>query len=107
MQAFGFAALYGAPAADNPAGLGEIAFFRMPHTRLIFAAPSAMFLDVAGNGADGPVMPDILICDADRQHFAPEFGDEAAAGADGAWTIRAAPAFGSDLDEADYCATAQ
>lgn len=97
--------LVGAPTADSTSGLGEIAFFRMPNTGLVFASPSAEFVDLSGQPIDGPVMPDRLICASDTPSFAPEFALEAATDAPNVrWRTMTEPAFRRDLGEADYCA---
>ncbi len=61
MQFFRLGRLIGAPTANPTTELGEIAFFRLPNSQLIFASPSAQFLDVSGEPTEGPVMPDILL----------------------------------------------
>jgi len=97
--------LVGAPTADSTSGLGEIAFFRMPNTGLVFASPSAEFVDLSGQPIDGPVMPDRLICASDTPTFAPEFALEAATDAPNVrWRTMTKPAYQRDLGEADYCA---
>jgi hypothetical protein len=97
--------LVGTPASDGTAGLGEIAFFRMPHSRLVFASPSAAFLDVGGSSVPGPLMPDVLVCRTNRAMFAAEFALDVALDvrAPAATTVQH-PRYAESLSEADYCA---
>lgn len=103
VQVFALGRLVGAPTGNPTTELGEIAFFRLPQSQLIFASPSAQFVDVSGEPTEGPVMPDILLCGSDGQFAA----DQALAIARGAAPpdIRqiAAPVFRPAASEADYC----
>lgn len=104
VQFFRIGRLIGAPTGNPTTELGEIAFLRLPNSQLIFASPSAQFLDVSGEPTEGPVMPDILLCGATGQ-FAAERALEIALGSDPA-TIRQimAPVFRPEYAETDYCA---
>ncbi|MCA3692960.1 S41 family peptidase [Aquidulcibacter sp.] len=62
IQFFNLGELIGAPTSSSTSELGEIAFFRLKNSQLVFASPSAEFLDVSGERKLGPVMPDILLC---------------------------------------------
>lgn len=65
IQFFKLGELIGAPTSSPTSELGEIAFFRLKNSQLVFASPSAEFLDVSGERTLGPVMPDFLLCGDD------------------------------------------
>lgn len=103
LQFFRLGRLIGAPTGNPTSELGEIAFFRLPNSQLIFASPSAQFLDVSGQPTQGPVMPDVLLCSANGQ-FAAENALEVALGSTPAAVREVrSPAFRPDATEVDYC----
>jgi C-terminal processing protease CtpA/Prc len=103
IQVFRLGRLIGAPTSDGTTALGEIAFFRLPNSRLIFASPSAEFLDVSGERTEGPVMPDLLLCDGEGL-FAAERALDLAMGLETPDVRQIeSPAFRPEAVEADYC----
>lgn len=104
IQVFRLGRLIGAPTSDGTTALGEIAFFRLPNSRLIFASPSAEFLDVRGERTEGPVMPDLLLCHGEGL-FAAERALDVATGLETPDLRRIeGVTFRPEAAEEDYCA---
>lgn len=104
VQVFGLGRLIGAPTSDGTTALGEIAFFRLPNSRLIFASPSAEFLDVTGQRTQGPVMPDVLLCDAAGLFAADRALDVATGSGTPDTRLIEGVTFRPEASEGDYCA---
>lgn len=103
VQYFGLGRLVGAPTANPTTELGEIAFFRLPNSQLVFASPSAEFLDVSGVRTEGPVMPDVLLCGANGEFAAHRAVDIALGVAAPDVRQIMGPVYQAAASEAQYC----
>ncbi|GBF56381.1 hypothetical protein PbB2_00036 [Candidatus Phycosocius bacilliformis] len=105
IQFFNLGILIGAPSSNPTTELGEIAFFRLKHSQLVFASPSAEFLDVSGKSTVGPVMPDIVLC-GDTGLFAPQYALDVALNRNVPQVRQILNlSFRPDAGETDYCRT--
>ncbi|WP_085338006.1 S41 family peptidase [Aquidulcibacter paucihalophilus] len=103
IQFFKLGELIGAPTSSSTSELGEIAFFRLENSQLVFASPSAEFLDVSGQRTSGPVMPDVLVC-GDNGLFEPGRALDVALNMnppDVRQILK--PVFQANASESDYC----